>query len=192
MLLIYLVRHGESTWNAERRWAGQANPPLSAAGREQALVACEALGKKGFDAVVSSSLRRARETAEIVASQLNLPLLAPLPDFDERHAGAISGLTSNEIAARYPGLLDAWRQGNLIEIPEGEQWDAFTKRVIRGFQAFENLGAQRILLVAHEGVLRAVAHHLKEPHQKHGNLQGRWLKMRQSGLLLSAAQEDIA
>lgn len=130
-----------------------------------------------FDEVVSSSLLRARETAEIVAGQLKLPLHKFLSDFDERHSGLLSGLRSGEIETRFPGLLDEWRQGNIIQIPGGESWDVFTRRVIQGFAHFKNFDAQRILLIAHEGVLRAVAHHLKEPHQKHENLQGRWLNL---------------
>ena len=91
MALVYLIRHGQSTWNVERRWAGHADPPLSTAGREQTFVACEALADMNFDGVVSSSLARACETAEIIATQLTLPLHRPLPDFNERHAGLISG-----------------------------------------------------------------------------------------------------
>ena len=180
MALVYLVRHGASAWNIERRWAGHADPPLSTAGREQTITACRDLAGMGFDRIASSSLRRARETAEIIADQLKLPLQAPLPHFDERHAGIISGLTSGEIEIRFPGLLDEWRQGNIIEIPGGESWQIFTKRVIGGFAELEICGAQRTLLIAHEGVLRAMAYHLQEPHQKHGNLQGRWLE---TGLL---------
>jgi broad specificity phosphatase PhoE len=185
MALIYLVRHGESTWNVERRWAGHANPPLSAVGREQTFVACELLAGMGFDGIVSSSLLRARETAEIIATQLKLPLHNPLPNFDERHAGEISGLTSGEIEMKFPGLLGEWRQGNPIEIPGGELWALFTKRVLQGFAHFKDYDAKRILLISHEGVLRAVAYHLKEPHKKHGNLQGRWLEWGRPGLLSS-------
>lgn len=51
MKKIYVVRHGESTWNAEHRWAGGADPPLSEVGRAQAIDACQALGAHRFDAV---------------------------------------------------------------------------------------------------------------------------------------------
>lgn len=180
MALVYLVRHGQSTWNVERRWAGHANPPLSTSGQEQTLVACKTLADMDFAGIVSSSLLRAQETAAIVAAQLKLPLYPPLADFDERQAGLISGLTSSEIEMRFPSLLDEWRQGNIIEIPGGESWAVFTSRVIKGFAHLENCGAQRMLLITHEGVLRAVAYYLKESHQKYGNLQGRWLE---SGLL---------
>ena len=176
MALVYLIRHGQSTWNAERRWAGQADPPLSAAGRGETYGACRALADMDFDGVVSSSLSRARETAEIIASQLNLPLHQRLSDFNERHAGLVSGLTSGEIEVRFPEFLNEWRQGKISEIPGGESWDVFVERVIQGFGRFENFGAQRILLVTHEGVLRAVAEHLHEPQCKHENLQGRWLE----------------
>ncbi|MBV9863997.1 MAG: histidine phosphatase family protein [Abitibacteriaceae bacterium] len=186
MTLIYLVRHGASTWNAERRWAGQADPPLSTLGRAQTQAACPSLAAPNFERVISSSLLRARATAQIVSRQLKLPPPEIRADFDERHAGKISGLTSSEIETTFPGLLEQWRRGDPIELPGGELWTTFTSRVIGGFAHFKHCDAQRILLIAHEGVLRAVAYHLGEPHQKYQNLQGRWLELKPPNFLLIA------
>jgi probable phosphoglycerate mutase len=180
MALIHVVRHGESTWNAQRRWAGHADVPLSALGREQALEACGSFAAMNFDGIVSSSLRSAHETAEIVATRLDIPLLPALPEFNERNAGHISGLTSSEIEARFPGLLDDWRQGKIVDIPGGESWDVFMERVLQGFCHIQEFNSERILLVTHEGVLRAVTNHFNEPFQKYANLHGRWVE---SGVL---------
>ena len=185
-MMIYLVRHGESTWNAERRWAGQGNPPLSQAGREQAFLVAEHWAEMNFDAVTSSSMQRARETAEIVAKRLQITLHEPVVEFDERHAGDLSGLTSSEIEVRHPGLLGRLRSDVLVEIPGGEAWPLFTERIVTGFSRFQEWNNQRLLLVAHAGVLRAVAHHLQEAPPMYGNLQGRWLKLERSGVLKAA------
>ncbi|MBA2326593.1 MAG: histidine phosphatase family protein, partial [Actinobacteria bacterium] len=71
---LFLVRHGESTWNADGRWQGQADPPLSALGEEQACDAAARLAAGGFSRVVASDLQRARRTAEILAEALGLPV----------------------------------------------------------------------------------------------------------------------
>src|SRR5919107_550504 len=69
MARLLLVRHGESTWNATGRWQGWADPPLSDLGRAQAEAAAPAAAP--VDAVVSSDLRRARETAELMAARVD-------------------------------------------------------------------------------------------------------------------------
>src|ERR1700680_1413671 len=72
---LLLVRHGESTWNADGRWQGQADPPLTERGRLQASLAAQALGS--IDAIASSDLERAAETASIIAARLGLePVLS--------------------------------------------------------------------------------------------------------------------
>jgi broad specificity phosphatase PhoE len=177
MASVYLVRHGESTWNAERRWAGHADPPLSELGREQAMAACDTFMVMGFSAVASSSMKRARETAEIIATRLKLPNPFAISDFNERNAGQISGLTSDEIESKFPGILDEWRKGNPIEMPGGESWADFVNRIIRGFAELGRYECERVLLVSHDGVLRAIAYRLNEPHTRRGNLQGRWLEI---------------
>lgn len=101
---IYVARHGESTWNAEHRWTGHGDPPLSEVGRAQAREAAEILRSHRFDAVCSSTLVRAVETATIIASALGLRQLGPMREFDERFAGPMLGMTSAEIEERWPGL----------------------------------------------------------------------------------------
>jgi probable phosphoglycerate mutase len=103
MTRILLVRHGESTWNAAGRWQGQADPPLSERGREQALEAAARVGT--IDAVVTSDLERAAHTGQIIARALGVDHLATEPGLRERDAGPLSGLTRAEIHQRFPGLL---------------------------------------------------------------------------------------
>src|SRR5436309_8138951 len=97
---VLLVRHGQSEWNAVGRWQGQADPPLTDLGRQQARAAAHSLGS--LDAVFASDLQRATETAVIVAAQLGIGPVVLDPDLRERDAGEWSGLTRDEIHERYP------------------------------------------------------------------------------------------
>ena len=171
---VFFARHGQSIWNAEHRWAGQADPPLSETGRAQAREACRVLFAHRFDQVGSSTLARATETASIIASTLSLPQLAPHRAFDERAAGQISGLTSAEIQAAWPGLLDQWRLGRPVEMPGGEPWPAFVDRVVDGLGSLRAVPG-RILVVSHMGVLRALEQVMDEPLSRYANLEGLWV-----------------
>lgn len=171
---IYVARHGQSVWNAEHRWAGHADPPLSELGRTQAREACKTFRGYRFDAVTSSSLSRATETASIIASGLDLPRLEPVPQLDERFAGGMSGIGSEEIEARWPGLLEQWWSGRPVEIPGGEPWQAFVDRVLEGLEHLETVPG-RILVVSHMGVQRAIEYGLGRPLGRYDNLEGLWV-----------------
>ena len=125
---VLLVRHGQSEWNAEGRWQGQADPPLTDLGRLQAREAAGALGT--VDAVWASDLQRAVETAAIIADQLGVGPVVVDPDLRERDAGEFSGLTRPEIAARFPGYLDDGRRP-----PGWEPDEALLARALRALHA---------------------------------------------------------
>ena len=181
---ILLIRHGQSTWNADRRWAGQADPALTSQGVEEARHAARSdLASLGLQAVSSSPLRRARRTAEVIAAVLELPLMEPRHDLRERNGGEWSGLTLAEIERRDPGMLETWRSGEPIEIPGGEPWDAFTLRVIAEVgKAVREASAHPLLLVTHGGVLSAIGDHLGEEPNRWANLSGRWLTVEDGAL----------
>jgi broad specificity phosphatase PhoE len=178
---LLLVRHGESTWNAARRWQGRADPPLSPRGEQQATDAARALaGLAAIDAVATSSLRRARRTGELIAGGLGVGVLAAEPGLDERSAGAWEGLTRDEINHRYPGFLDGGHR------PEGyESDDSLLSRVLPALRATvergERSGHRRVVVVSHGGVLGALERHAHEtatgepsPWVRFANLEGRW------------------
>ena len=104
MTRMLLVRHGQSEWNALGRWQGQADPPLSALGREQARSAVARLG--AVDLIVASDLDRALTTAAIMAEGLGVGPVMVEPRLRERSAGEWSGLTRAEIDEQWPGYLD--------------------------------------------------------------------------------------
>jgi broad specificity phosphatase PhoE len=157
MATLWFARHGQSTWNAEGRWQGQADPPLSELGRAQAEALAEALSGAGIALLVSSDLERARETARIVGARLGLdPVLEPA--LREHDVGAWSGLTHAEIEARWPEELARFRAGDLALAPGGgESRLALRTRVRAALARLEARAGGPLALVSHLGVLRALA-----------------------------------
>jgi broad specificity phosphatase PhoE len=166
---VLLVRHGQSEWNAEGRWQGQADPILTDLGRLQAREAARALG--AMDAVWASDLQRAVETAAIIADHLGVGPVVVDPDLRERDAGEFSGLTRPEIAARYPGFLDDGRR------PPG--WEPDESLVARALRALRAIAAEvpggDVLVITHGGLVYALEQHLGEEFVRLANAEGRWL-----------------
>ena len=180
MKRILLVRHGESIWNAEGRWQGSADPPLSDAGRDQARQLAELIRDEGVDLIVASDLSRAHETATIVAAALGLPTPVIEARLRERDVGEISGHTREEIEAKWPGLLDQWRRGDLDQMPGGET--DITPRVTAGLDAIANAPeGSVVLVVTHGGVIGAIDRWLGTDYSRVGNIQGRWLVVDDDG-----------
>lgn len=98
---LCVVRHGETAWNAEHRVQGQLDVPLNAVGLAQARAAAKVLGRERFDAVYSSDLSRARQTAAPTVELLSLALSLE-KDLRERHYGIFERLTYAEVKARFP------------------------------------------------------------------------------------------
>jgi probable phosphoglycerate mutase len=150
---LILVRHGESTWNAEERLQGQLDPPLSDRGREQARALAAVAGGAPDDRVVCSDLSRARETAALIG-------LRP-ERFDERwreiDVGSWAGRPAQEIDAQ-GGELTNWRGGPRTA-DDGEPWTAFAARV--GGVVDELIAAGGPwTVVTHGGCIRAAVAHL--------------------------------
>jgi len=177
--MLLIVRHGESTWNAEHRWAGQADPPLSQRGRDQADALGTAIVGAGISGIVASDQIRARETAGLVASHLGIDEIIEEPRIRERHCGVWSGLSHEQIETEFPGMLDRWRRGERVDFVGGEPYDAFAERVMAGMAAIhsERADTDRILVVAHAGVLRVVAQHLGIALASSPNTAGLWLHL---------------
>lgn len=99
---LYLVRHGETDWNAQRRIQGSTDIPLNDTGRAQATATAELLARRRFDAVVASPLSRAAETGAIIAARLALPDPTTYSGLAERSYGDAEGLTDDQVLAQYP------------------------------------------------------------------------------------------
>jgi probable phosphoglycerate mutase len=169
MARILLVRHGQSEWNASGRWQGQADPPLSELGEDQAVSAARALGI--VDAIYASDLVRAHHTAELVAAQLGADV-AVEPRLRERKAGEWEGRTRAEIDEGWPGYLETGRR------PAGyEPDDSVLDRVLAVLDAIAATHDGDVLVVTHGGVVRVVERHLGgDAEGLIPNLGGRWLE----------------
>ena len=154
MTRLCIVRHGETSWNASGRIQGQLNPPLSTLGEAQALALADVLRNTRFDAIYSSDLTRAIDTAKPIARQLAQAFVT-LRALRERHYGRWQGLLYEEIINVHP---DAWRRHAERDPhhhpPGGESLTAFAERV-RGCLAWllTRHPGYTLLLVAHGGVL---------------------------------------
>ena len=155
MTTILLARHGESDWNRTRRWQGHADRPLTALGRRQARELAERLANTELDAVYSSDLQRARETAEIVASGRGLAV-HELPALREVDVGSWSGLTRDEAAERFPDAYKRWEEGG-EGWDDGETYEQLGDRIIGAVKriAADHPG-ERVLVVTHGGSIRAI------------------------------------
>lgn len=157
---VLVLRHGESTWNVERRWQGWLDAPLTPAGEVQAAQRAVTIARDTALAprmVVCSDLTRAQRTAEIIAAHLEVPVV-PDPDLRERNGGEWQGRTADEIDRLWPGLRAAWRRGELASPPGGEDDDSVLARVDSAFaRSVQRVGDNPLLVVTHHGVLRLLA-----------------------------------
>jgi broad specificity phosphatase PhoE len=130
MAKLWLVRHGQTNWNVEGRWQGQANPPLNTTGCEQAQALVNELTDVKFEAIYSSDLQRAFETALAVARDKGLPVQVDLR-LREINLGAWEGMLGSEIAQKYP-VLWSERENNPLNShsPGGESVMELAQRII--------------------------------------------------------------
>ncbi len=152
MTTILLARHGETDWNRDGRWQGWADPPLNETGRAQARALAEQLRSTPFDAVYSSDLRRAFETAEILASSHGVDVVAD-PGLREIDIGSWSGLTRAEIDERFPAACSSTAR------PREEHRARVLAAIERIARAHPG---ERILVVTHGGTMRALHDQVSE------------------------------
>ena len=148
MTRFFLVRHGETEWNRQRKIQGVSDIPLNDTGRAQAAALGDILVGHQFDLMVSSPLSRAQETALIIASSLNMPAPTTVPDLIERNYGEAEGSNGADLDLRYPAGTD---------IPGREERSEVTTRVVRVLNdlAIRHPHAD-IVAVAHGAVIRSV------------------------------------
>ena len=144
---LCLVRHGETEWNRTHRYQGTTDIPLNETGRAQARRVAEALGGERWDAIVSSPLSRAMETARAIAATTGIETIAEDRDLQERAYGEAEGLTLAEREKTWPG--GDW--------PGLESWDDVATRVMI---AIERIAAahpgRRVIVVCHGGVINTI------------------------------------
>ena len=155
MTTIFLARHGESDWNVEKRFQGHSDRPLTERGREQAHALADLVGSEKIDAVYTSPLSRARETAEIVAARAGLKAVA-LPELREVDTGRWSGHSRTDVEARFPEGFARWGSGG-SGWEDGESYEEMAERVIGALRKIaEDHPDGRVLVISHGGPIRAI------------------------------------
>jgi probable phosphoglycerate mutase len=180
---LFLVRHGQSEWNAQGKWQGQADPPLSDAGRQEAELAAESL--EGFTGhFFASSLLRARQTAEIISAAVSDGTVMLEHDLREIDVGDFSGLTHHEIEERMPEAWAALQANRLEAFPSGESREHFRLRVLGAIESlWDRHPDDEIFVVTHGGAIGAIERHLGvHPGVGVRNLEGRWFEAKGSSL----------
>ena len=159
MTTILLARHGETDWNREKRWQGLADHSLNARGREQARVLAEKLEAVPFSAVYASDLRRAHETALIVAERKGLAV-TPMGELREIDVGSWTGLSYEEVKERF---RDAYAQSRTRTGRGWEGGETYAEMGRRVLDAMRSIAREHpgdaVLVVTHSGPIRTVRAH---------------------------------
>ncbi len=153
---LFLVRHGETIWNAERRYIGRTDLPLSEEGAKQARRLAQRFSTEKVEIIFSSPLKRAIQTAEIIGKEngLKVEVLAELVEVD---FGDWEGLTYEEIKQKFGDLIDRWLfSPSKVEIPSGEKWESVTQRVKSFLDQMSHRPEKTGLAVTHGGVIKTI------------------------------------
>ncbi|MCM2279194.1 MAG: histidine phosphatase family protein [Oligoflexia bacterium] len=160
-----IFRHGQTDWNAEGRFQGHIDVPINATGRFQARALVPQLRAEGIEAILSSDLLRARETAEIVASDLQVGIY-PDPRLREAHLGEAQGLTRREIEERFgTEVVLRWRSIDVSDADVSYRGGETGRQVMsRVYEAMESFALEtdfsRIGISTHGGVIRRIMQRL--------------------------------
>lgn len=172
MARLLLLRHAESEWNAQGRWQGQADIPLTERGERHAAQAGGLLA--GFEMLVCSDLQRARQSAEIIADGAGIAAIVIEPRLRERNAGPWQGLTRAEIERDWPGYLRSGRRPADYETDEqlARRADGALRDI--GKLADRN-GTTEVLVITHGGLISSLTVRAGLTMVHMPNLSGRWV-----------------
>lgn len=158
---ILLIRHGETTGDIEDRYGGSYDDPLTEGGREQLQETAKRLTGVQIDKLYSSTLIRAKESAEIINSVLKTQL--ELTDgLRERDYGVLGGLTKQEALEQYPEAVELHKDPANTD-PGGEPQANFTERVLNTFKSILSQKQDSITIVSNGGPIKVILRHLNMP-----------------------------
>lgn len=151
---VFLLRHGRTTWNAQRRFQGQADPPLDDVGRAQAYEVAALVAALRADVLVSSDAMRAMQTAVPISEVSGLPIVAE-PRLRERSLGHWEGLTRDEVADRYPDEFADWVAGRDVSRRGGETREQVAQRALAAFTELPEV--ETAVLITHSATAMALS-----------------------------------
>lgn len=151
---LFLVRHGQSAGNAEGRFGGHSPTPLSELGKKQAEVTAKTLAEERIEAIYSSDLHRAVETAEPLSKILDLPIITTSA-FRERKVGVLEGLTFDESKAQFPKDYYALVNRSVHHvITEGESYNQLLRRATKALhEVLRARAGENIVIYSHTGTI---------------------------------------
>ncbi len=157
MTKLCLVRHGQTDWNLEGRYQGQSDVPLNESGRAQAAALAKQLQRQCFAGICPSDLKRARETSEIIAGCLHLPV-TPEPRLREINQGKWEGQLVDVIKDRYARLwLERLVDPVHVRPPGGETVGEVASRVADALDEISTLHPRKPMLIVSHGLALATA-----------------------------------
>jgi probable phosphoglycerate mutase len=151
---IYLIRHGETTGDLEDRYGGSYDDHLTDTGKEQLRLTASNLVGKGIEKIFSSPLIRAKESSEIIAEKIGVPI-EYVNDIQERNYGVLTGLTKEEAQEKYPEVVELHKDPKNTD-PEGEGYDDFNERVLEAFQSVSRKDYKIVAIVSHGGPIKVL------------------------------------
>ncbi|XP_011099194.1 phosphoglycerate mutase-like protein 4 [Sesamum indicum] len=172
---IVVIRHGETEWNADRRIQGQLDVNLSDIGRQQAFAVADRLSREPkISAVYSSDLKRAFDTAEIIAKSCRVLEVIKDLDLRERHCGALQGVLFPEAAKINPEAYKALQSDqDDLEIPGGGE--SFNQLYNRSTSALQRIAKKhrgdRVVVVSHGAAIEALHKRASPSENCHGKVR---------------------
>ena len=169
MQTIFLVRHGETAWNAEDRMQGQVqHVRLNEKGIRQSKLLANRLAGENIDVVYSSPMERALQTAEIISEVHGVSIITH-SGLAERTHGSVDGMTRKEFRQKHPKVWEVYNKTR--ELPGIEGAESTKDLEERGFKAFEEIvkgnPGKNILIVAHGGIAKNIIMHLTGMNHTH-------------------------
>lgn len=170
MIQIYLIRHGQTDWNIQRRLQGHTDIPLNNQGRKQATALKEVLAPLSIEAFYSSDLIRAFDTAELAKSHPEIPVFK-IPGLREASLGDAEGLFFDELHFRFPDAYTRWlstgKPNEDFAFPNGESKIQHRQRLQTTLESlFIEIPYSKIAIVTHGGSMRRILEICEDFHQK--------------------------
>ncbi|MBO8168299.1 MAG: alpha-ribazole phosphatase [Thermoanaerobacteraceae bacterium] len=158
MMELYLIRHGQTLWNQDKKYQGHQDVPLSQSGKQQARALARWLRPVELDAVYASDLSRALDTAKEIARERGIKVQVD-KRFREINFGHWEGRTFNEIKKIYPDLVAQWiADPSQVQLPGGEDFVTVKKRSYKAVQEIveEHNYSGRVAVVSHGATIRTI------------------------------------